>query len=58
MGHLRFGVRIYRKEVVFEGVEWICVAQDIIFGGWSGGVGCRTHGNEPSGCISGRFVDS
>ena len=37
MGHLIFGVRIYRKEVVFEGVEWICVAQDMIVG-WGVGV--------------------
>ena len=58
MGHLRFGVRMYRKEVVFEGVEWICVAHDVIFGGWGGGLGCRTYGNETLGCISGTFVGS
>ena len=58
MGHLRFDVRMYRQEVVFESVEWICVAQDMIFGVWGGGVGCRTHGKELSGYISGRFVDS
>ena len=58
LGHLRFGVRMYRKEVVFGGVEWICVAEAMIVWGWGGQVGCRTQGNEPSGSISGRFVDS
>jgi hypothetical protein len=46
-------IRMVLREIRWEGVKWIHLAQDRDQWG-----GCYEHGNEPSGCIKGgEFLD-